>query len=269
MEKIIVDTLSFTITQNCNLKCAHCFRGERQNVNVSEETINNTFSNISEIKTLCLTGGEIFLSDDTVDKIKKVINQIKNNKIKIHNIAIFTNGVNYNKNIEDTIVNLYNLADDKSNSFLVISKEKFHNDEVNRLGFVTRREANEIKFSNLADKIGIRFGTKDVTGRVDNMGRAKNIDDKKEIPDIEKFNKMQKFFLECNNFNIPNRYVGNLKVHTNGNLYIYCISYDMIAKNTLFNINKTDDIMFSFEKYYDEKYGIISRPFIKRKRKDI
>lgn len=269
MSKIIVDTLSFTITQNCNLKCAHCFRGERQNFNVSDETINNTFSNISEIKTFCLTGGEIFLSNDTVDKIKKVIEQVRSNNIKINKIMIFTNGINYNDNIEKTIIKLFDLAVDKNNSCLVISKDKFHNEEVNRLGFMAKRDSNEIKFGNLAYKIGIRYGTKEATGRIDDMGRAKNIDDEKELPDIEKFNKLEKFILECNNFNIPNKFVGNLKVHTNGDLYFYCISYDMIAENTLFNINETNDIISDFKKYYDDKYGIISRPFIKRRRKDI
>ncbi len=85
-DRTMVGILSILITENCNLKCRHCFRGENTNVDINDETIENTFSKIDEIGLLLITGGEPFYSKKTVAKIKKIIDSIKKNNIIVHQI---------------------------------------------------------------------------------------------------------------------------------------------------------------------------------------
>ena len=77
MDNFMVGRLALMITQNCNLKCAHCLRGEDADIDISDETIENTFSKTAEIGNLLLTGGEPLYSPTTLNKIRKVIDSIK------------------------------------------------------------------------------------------------------------------------------------------------------------------------------------------------
>ena len=61
-DKTMVGILSILITENCNLKCRHGFRGENINVDITDETIENTFSKIDEVGLLVITGVEPFFS---------------------------------------------------------------------------------------------------------------------------------------------------------------------------------------------------------------
>lgn len=92
------------------MKCEHCLRGDRYNINISDETIKNTFSKINKIGMLVLTGGEPLLSYDAINCINKVIEEIKNNNVKVDKILIFTNGTIYNEYVVKTLKELYDLA---------------------------------------------------------------------------------------------------------------------------------------------------------------
>ncbi len=59
-EKLKIDYLGIEVTRNCNLECAHCLRGNKENKNISGKILDNIFEGITEIGTLFLTGGSHF-----------------------------------------------------------------------------------------------------------------------------------------------------------------------------------------------------------------
>lgn len=48
--------MMFEITRRCNLCCAHCFRGDPQNVDISEEIIDRSLDQISSCFSFDVTG---------------------------------------------------------------------------------------------------------------------------------------------------------------------------------------------------------------------
>lgn len=256
---MFVDNLCLTITKNCNLKCEHCLRGDRYNINISDETIKNTFSKINKIGMLVLTGGEPLLSYNTINCINKVIEEIKNNNVKVDKILIFTNGTIYNEYIVKTLKELYNLALSKNECIFAISDDEYHGKEIERLNIIKKYINNTEKYNDLAHEIGIKCGFKYID-EVTNVGRAKNLNINKIKPDYEK-NYFLKFLLETLNFNYIEKYMEVLKIDCDGKTYMYELSYDMIDEYTLFNINEVNDIIKAMKKYYLSKYGIISNIF--------
>lgn len=61
MQKVSVNCLCLEITRRCNLECAHCLRGNSEFKDMSDEILNNIFSDISSIHELDLGGGNHFL----------------------------------------------------------------------------------------------------------------------------------------------------------------------------------------------------------------
>lgn len=66
-------SLMLEVTRNCNLRCAHCMRGEPQNIDMSDEVLENTFRNINAVISLALTGGEPFLAPHVIEKMVDII----------------------------------------------------------------------------------------------------------------------------------------------------------------------------------------------------
>ena len=72
MEKIYVENLAMIITDRCNLDCAHCLRGCKRNIDMSDEIIEATLGQIRSIGNLAINGGEPAL---VIDKIEKLLNR--------------------------------------------------------------------------------------------------------------------------------------------------------------------------------------------------
>ncbi len=97
-KEIIVQNLALELTRRCNLNCAHCARGDCQNKDMDDKTIERVFEDIDDIVCLQFTGGETSLA---VPKVKKVLEEINKNKTKVHSAVIFTNAVD----ISDEYIN--------------------------------------------------------------------------------------------------------------------------------------------------------------------
>ena len=97
--------------------------------------INKVLENVSEIDVLLLTGGEIFLCPE---QLKCVVDNIKNNHIKINYISIITNGTVLNSNIIQILKELSLL----SNMQIYISSDKFHISEIENKGLLETRNKN-------------------------------------------------------------------------------------------------------------------------------
>ena len=130
------------ITRNCQLECEHCFRGGRQDINMSPRTIKNLFKNIASVKHLVITGGEPFLAVDALQELADII--IKKN-IRIHELSIITNMVTLSPKILNIMKKL-SRSSCIENLYILVSDDVFHELELERLGLKEQRDKNINKF---------------------------------------------------------------------------------------------------------------------------
>ena len=81
--------MMFEITRRCNLRCAHCFRSEPQNIDISEEIIDKTLDQISSCFSFDVTGGEPFL---VPDKLEYLVDGIIKRKMRFTSFSLVVNG---------------------------------------------------------------------------------------------------------------------------------------------------------------------------------
>ena len=95
MNKLELYNAAFETTRRCNLRCAHCMRGESQNINMTKEMIDAFFNTQSRgyilkaIHHICFSGGEPTLNPVL---IIYTINKIIEEDIPVYNISMTTNG---------------------------------------------------------------------------------------------------------------------------------------------------------------------------------
>ena len=159
--------LYISITQQCNLACKHCLRGDAKNVVVDDKIIFNAFENVTFINSLNLTGGEPLLHPE---KLLTVNDAILKNKTQVLDIAIVTNATLWNAKIKEAVLSL---KISSPRLVLALSNDGFHKEEIKRLGL--KDYTNEI--IEFGEKKGIVVKLLELRGnQVRIMGRAKNLD---------------------------------------------------------------------------------------------
>ena len=95
MKKIRINQLIIEVTRRCNLQCAHCLRGDRQDLDstVPPEQI---LKGIVEIGDISFTGGEPTLNSGYV---KRIVDYIIDNQIHVEGAYMPTNGLIYSAEI--------------------------------------------------------------------------------------------------------------------------------------------------------------------------
>lgn len=73
MKKFYIKNMSIEITRRCNMSCAHCMRGDMQNVDLSHQDIRNVLKYVKDIHSLTLTGGEPSLNPEAIRYILKLL----------------------------------------------------------------------------------------------------------------------------------------------------------------------------------------------------
>ena len=100
MTKVLVDNLYIFNTLNCNFKCAHCMRGEAQNINIKKSVLNELFDNICIVSDLKIGGGEPLLyKQGLID----ILNIIEKKGVLLYSLSITTNGTLFTKEIENIL----------------------------------------------------------------------------------------------------------------------------------------------------------------------
>lgn len=176
MNKIMIRHLAMIITENCNLNCEMCLRGQGRNCYMSDEVIEATLSQFKHIRVLTLSGGEPLLA---LKQIEKIIMYIIKHNIIVDHLDFVINGTIYSKDFID-ILYLY----DKKTNFerdinISISKDKYHEAEIERLNLMQKYLFNislykESKYFNDFHEIDEK--------RIIRQGNAENLDDKLTIP---------------------------------------------------------------------------------------
>lgn len=94
------------ITRRCNMCCAHCLRGDAEDVNIQEKYIDaflDSFSNGGYIGTIVFTGGEISLN---IPAIRYTLKAVKERNISVGNFYMVTNGKAVDKMAELALASL-------------------------------------------------------------------------------------------------------------------------------------------------------------------
>ena len=132
MTKVSIQNLGMIITNDCNLNCDHCMRGEKCHKKMSNEVIKHTFKDVVAVSNLCICGGEPLLA---LDVLENIFNYIIENKILVEQITLVTNGTIYS----EEFIRMYNEMNNYISYFknkgcsFSISYDEYHMKEIERL----------------------------------------------------------------------------------------------------------------------------------------
>ena len=93
---VLSPIISIELSRKCNLDCAHCMRGNSENLSISVDLLNKFFDEVKSTNVLVIFGGEPFMC---YEEIKSLIDVIKNKKVLVSSVVIVTNGTIYDKRI--------------------------------------------------------------------------------------------------------------------------------------------------------------------------
>ena len=128
MNKLYAKQLSIEITRRCNMSCAHCMRGDAQNIDIDQHHIRNILKNFKSIQHFNITGGEPSLNTSA---IRYILTQLKHYKIHVYDFYIVTNGspASISKEFINVCSELYEYQEekDKNHTMLDMSDDKYHN----------------------------------------------------------------------------------------------------------------------------------------------
>lgn len=117
------ECLTIEITRRCGMKCAHCMRGDAQDVLMDYNAIQTLCKKTGHIKHLNITGGEPSLVPDA---LKYLLFYLKNYSCRIGEFFCATNAQEYSKKFADALTDLYYYCEHPELCMLTISIDQFH-----------------------------------------------------------------------------------------------------------------------------------------------
>lgn len=87
-----VSNVVIEITRRCNMCCAHCIRGDAENVDIQERYIDaflDSFDKGACISSIVFSGGEISLN---IPAIRYILKAVKERNISVGSFYMVTNG---------------------------------------------------------------------------------------------------------------------------------------------------------------------------------
>lgn len=118
-------TVIIELTRRCNMRCDHCLRGDTQDMNISDEILDNFFRKIkgSHITYIALTGGEVSL---VPDRIEAVIKYAKKYHVDMGSFYIVTNAKIVPDKFLIAVIKLHAYCSDNKMSGLKYSTDHYH-----------------------------------------------------------------------------------------------------------------------------------------------
>lgn len=173
-----VDNLTLEVTRRCNMNCAHCLRGDAQDLDMSKEIVDRVLEDIESIGSVFFTGGEPSLNIPIMDYFfEKAIQK----GITIGGFGLVTNGKENQRDLVCFIAEHISDVDEMDYCYVAMSRDQYH-DTVNR---------NLLKaFSFYADDKEKDFGNKRkmlAEGRAQNIGNARPVSELANELNIEKW----------------------------------------------------------------------------------
>ena len=229
---VSIENYEISATEKCNLKCAHCMRGEARNNTISQNTLNNAINYFNHIENLTISGGEVFLDEEIPSKI---LNALNTNVNKIDRLMIFTNATKLNNETFNLIKEIKEVCNKNEMEFLiVVSADKYHVDAITKAGL------NKLLIKRNIEKLKEILGNDFVKlsaacdYEIINEGNAKNIKNSLKTK-IQNF-KYPVYFSKRSNY----CYLSTpLAVNCKGNLVKPNCSYENNDLNNFGNVNSS------------------------------
>ena len=177
MKRLNIRTLLLELTRECNLSCAHCFRGESENKYMNPDFLNKIFKNTARINTLLLTGGEPLLAINQLRRLREIIMSDRTN---ISDITIVTNGTI----LTDEIIEILKDLSTRANLEIKVSNDIFHELELEKNNLKEKKVENIIKLQKHFN-VDLSMPNEKVY-IVDRVGRAANLTNE----DLKNINKL-------------------------------------------------------------------------------
>lgn len=232
--KLEIDSLVIEVTRKCNMNCAHCLRGDAQNIDMAMETIEPILRVTKSIYTLTFTGGEPSLNTDLIDDI---LEYCKLHNIIVYNFFIATNGKEISSKFLYTILKWYSYCIECNNGWepeiteIALSKDMYH-EEINPQNERLLRSLTFFSETKMTD-----FNEFPPIDR----GRASNISNA--------FHKDYITYIDCEKENDETMINGTIYVSANGNIVSDCdIAYDDIDNK--YKLGNTNN-MLAFKEYIE------------------
>lgn len=178
-KKLHLNEFVIEITRKCNMKCAHCLRGDAQKRDIHKEYITKTLEDVSSIGSLTITGGEPTLN---IPAIRFILDELKRLEIPVGYFYMVVNGRKTCQSIEflHLLIEMYMYQDEKDECLPMIqmSNDKYHShpneqkeskEFLSMLSFFSCRD-DEYKMSNIIAE-----------GRGYDLGGFKSLDYSKEV----------------------------------------------------------------------------------------
>lgn len=167
--KCEIDMLILELTRRCNMRCAHCLRGDPQPLNMPKPVIDSALAPFAGgfIDTLTFGGGEPSLN---VPGILYTLKQCEKLHIRVHHFYVVTNGKVVPDDFLIAMMKWYIYCGDVEGiSGLALSKDCFH-DTIPQKNEFMLRGFSFFKEDKFTDWDSLRGG-------LINMGRARNLDE--------------------------------------------------------------------------------------------
>lgn len=257
-----IDRLYLEITRYCTFECEHCIKGNREQKNMSNSTLDNIFKDISSVDTLLLTGGEPLIN---IRILKHLGDIIRDNDIYVKRIGIVTNGTICTDRHIDILRQLKESCDYFE---FHLSCDLFHRLEWDRLHTKDLVDRNYKKYES---ELGLRkFLDNDRYHRVSlfRNGRARFITSSR-LEELSKKYYIDYFFQEvddsCDLVMDDNKIIGKLCIDVNGNVVDFNSTFEEEdSTSESFNVNN-DSISSIVSKYINTKnksYQKVKKIFI-------
>jgi len=142
--KCSYQNLGLIITNKCNLDCKHCCRGCKDNKDMSKEIIDRVLSQVVGASNLAICGGEATLA---LPILEYIINYVVDNHIFIDELTFVINGTIYSTEMLRMLdylneyIQQYRKKDESTTTF-TISYDKYHLEEIVRLGLLEEYKEN-------------------------------------------------------------------------------------------------------------------------------
>lgn len=212
--KVTFEDLVIETTRRCNMKCAHCFRGDAQDVDIDYRHIDDLLDQTEAIGYLEITGGEPTLN---LDALKYILNGLCKRGIPLFGFSLYINGLIYSEKFIEIIKRYKQVIDVSCVNCLKNGNEYQPTKEIGRcnIGISLDRyhEQHDICMEHyqkykaaLADYADVRMIIKG--NRPQKIGRAKNLQEALDIDFKYSFSQKQKIELlskdkvpACKNYN--------------------------------------------------------------------
>ena len=158
-QKLGITDLVIEITRRCNMACAHCLRGDAQDLDMNPSFLDDLFSRLNQASTIVFTGGEPSLRPDL---ISYALRAAKRNHVSVEQVYryCFLNQYGAKKNLVDArrahdIIRDYKSEDTIAGCYVSLSMDRFHEpvslDSLSKLATLPRLMAD--KYSKNDDPV--------------------------------------------------------------------------------------------------------------------